>query len=87
MARRIVELDVSAPFHSQLMLPCAELIGDLLQSIQISEPKVTVLSNVTAQPVSDPAELIPLLKQQTTSTVRWKDMVLFAKESRGINTW
>jgi len=50
--RRAVKLNVSAPFHSQLMKPAEHVVRTALESIQLKSPSVPWISNVTAQPVS-----------------------------------
>ncbi len=50
--RRAVKLNVSAPFHSQLMKPAEQVVRTTLESMQLTPPCVPWISNVTAQPVS-----------------------------------
>jgi [acyl-carrier-protein] S-malonyltransferase len=50
--RRAVKLNVSAPFHSQLMKPAEDIVRATLDSFQLKNPCVPWISNVTAQPVS-----------------------------------
>jgi [acyl-carrier-protein] S-malonyltransferase len=48
-----------------------------LAASAVKAPVVPVVSNVRAAPVSDPAEIVALLVQQVTGTVRWRESVLF----------
>ncbi|KAJ3259182.1 hypothetical protein HK103_002829 [Boothiomyces macroporosus] len=48
---RSLPLPVSAPFHCSLMEPAAEIMGPALDAISFQEPKIEVISNVTAKPV------------------------------------
>ncbi len=70
-AKRVVELPVSGAFHSPLMAPAARQLADLLQAVEFRAPRVPVLTNVAAVPVSDPQQLREQLIQQMTSPVRW----------------
>jgi [acyl-carrier-protein] S-malonyltransferase len=74
--RRAIPLPVSAPFHCSLMQPAAEAMAAALASAVVNKPVVPVMANVTAAPVSDPAEIKRLLVAQVTGTVRWRECVL-----------
>ncbi|UMY17747.1 ACP S-malonyltransferase [Methylobacterium organophilum] len=73
--KRAVMLNVSAPFHCALMGPAAEAMREALQSVSMSAPKVPVYANVTAGPLSDPAQIREALVAQVTGTVRWAESV------------
>lgn len=79
--RRAIMLPVSAPFHCRLMEPAAEAMGSALDAATIQPPAVPVVSNVTAAPVSAPAEIRRLLVQQVTGMVRWRESVLAMKQA------
>lgn len=51
-ARRAIRLEVSAPFHSQLMAPAATEVTKHLRSVELSDPVIPLISNVSASPVS-----------------------------------
>lgn len=74
-ARRAMLLPVSAPFHCEMMAPAALVMQDALAEVTISAPKVPVVSNVLAKPVSDPEEIRNLLVRQITGSVRWRESV------------
>ncbi|HEX2151581.1 MAG TPA: ACP S-malonyltransferase [Stellaceae bacterium] len=74
-ARRSIMLPVSAPFHSPLMAPAAEIMAEALAETRIESPLVPVVTNVTAAPSSDPAEIRELLVAQVTRMVRWRESV------------
>jgi [acyl-carrier-protein] S-malonyltransferase len=74
--RRFVPLNVSAPFHCALMQPAAEAMAEALAATEVKPPAVPLVANVTAQPVSDPAEIKARLVEQVTGTVRWRECVL-----------
>ncbi|WP_226781010.1 ACP S-malonyltransferase [Oceaniglobus trochenteri] len=75
-AKRALLLPVSAPFHCALMAPAATAMEAALAEVTIAAPKVPVVSNVTAAPVSDPDQIRGLLVQQITGTVRWRESVV-----------
>ncbi len=84
-ARRCILLPVSAPFHCVLMAPAAKAVAEALDGITVSGPAVTLIANVTAGPVEDPADIRRLLVEQVTSMVRWRESVLYMKD-KGVDT-
>lgn len=75
-ARRVVEIKVSAPFHSRLMEPAAEKLKPLLDELRFRPVQHAVLANATAEPYpDDPAAYAELLYRQVCSPVRWTDTV------------
>jgi [acyl-carrier-protein] S-malonyltransferase len=74
--RRAVMLPVSAPFHCALMQPAADAMAAALAPVSAYAPKVPLIANVTATPVSDPNEIKANLVRQVTGTVRWRESVL-----------
>jgi [acyl-carrier-protein] S-malonyltransferase len=84
-AKRKVLLPVSAPFHSALMAPAADVMAQTLAGTRMEAPLVPLIANVTAGPVDDPSEIRRLLVEQVTSMVRWRESVLFMK-SQDVDT-
>jgi [acyl-carrier-protein] S-malonyltransferase len=74
-AKRVVMLQVSAPFHCALMRPAQDRLAELLRGLTFSEPAVRVAVNVDAVLVGDPGELRDALIRQVTGAVRWVDSV------------
>ncbi|PFG06751.1 ACP S-malonyltransferase [Bacillus sp. es.034] len=74
-AKRVIPLQVSGPFHSQLMKPAAEQFVSILDSITIKDAVVPVIANVTAEPVTGREEIKRLLIEQLYSPVQWEDTV------------
>ncbi|MDC7674604.1 ACP S-malonyltransferase [Asticcacaulis machinosus] len=68
-------LNVSAPFHCPLMQPAADEMQVALGKVAIVQPKSTLVANVTARPVSDVSQIAPLLVEQVTGRVRWRESV------------
>ena len=74
-ARRALLLPVSAPFHCSLMQPAAEAMAEALGRTAVQSPLVALYANVTAAAVADPQEIVRLLVQQVTGTVRWRESI------------
>ncbi|MCB1462036.1 MAG: ACP S-malonyltransferase [Nitratireductor sp.] len=74
-AKRAILLPVSAPFHSALMAPAADVMAEALAKVEFKAPAVPVVANVLAAPVSDPDHLRNLLVEQVTGRVRWRESV------------
>ena len=68
-------LPVSAPFHSSLMAPAAARMAEALAETKISAPSTTLVANVTAKDVANPASIRDLLVKQVTGRVRWTQSV------------
>ena len=49
--RRAILLQVSAPFHCELMSPAAEVMEEALSNVDVSPPIIPLIANVTAAPV------------------------------------
>ena len=80
-ARRSILLPVSAPFHCALMAPAAHEMEEALSQVEIREPVVPLVANVTAAPVQDPDEIRTLLVRQVTGLVRWRECVLTMRDA------
>ena len=75
-AKRVIELQVSAPFHSSLMKPAADKLAEELNKINIKDASIPVVSNVTADYVTNAAAIKELLVKQMTSPVLWEDSII-----------
>lgn len=74
-AKRVVPLDVSAPFHCELMKPAAERLSEVLDKIETSEMNAGLVANYTASVTNDSSRIKELLIKQVTSPVRWFESV------------
>lgn len=70
--RRAVRLSVAGAFHSEVMRPAAERLAAALEAVEVREPAVPVISNVTAAPVAGASEIRGLLARQLTAPVLWE---------------
>lgn len=75
--KRALPLPVSAPFHSSLMQPAADRMREALAGASIQTPKVPVVANVLAAPVTDPEAIRRHLVEQVTGSVRWRESMLW----------
>ena len=73
--KRAIKLPVSAPFHCSLMQPAAQRMQIALGDTPLQAFRLPVYANVTAAPVTDPAEEQRLLVEQITGRVRWRESV------------
>ena len=74
---RAMMLPVSGPFHSALMRPTAEVMAEALSKVSIKPPCVPLIANVTAGPVTEPAQIVRGLVEQVTGTVRWRESIAY----------
>ena len=70
-------LPVSAPFHCSLMKKAAENMKDKIENTNFLKPKPNIISNVTAKEETDVNKIKPLLIDQITSRVRWRESIDF----------
>lgn len=71
-AARAVPLRVDGPFHSPMLQGAGTKLRALLEGINIREPLIPYISNVTAQAEQAPLRMKELLGQQVYSPVRWQ---------------
>lgn len=79
-AKRAMLLEVGGAFHSPLMEPAKVGMQEYLGSVTISDPKVPVIANVTANTVLNGDEIRKLLVEQITAPVRWSQTMSFLSE-------
>ena len=79
-----IQLKVSAPFHCTLMKPAAEYMTNKINNVEFKIPKHKIISNVTADPITDPEIIKKFLIQQIYSSVKWRESILrMSKEKAG----
>lgn len=74
-AKRAVMLNVSGPFHSDLLRGAGTKLEPVLNEIEFRKPEFPYVANVTARYVTEAAEIKPLLVKQVSSSVRWQQSV------------
>lgn len=75
-AKRAMPLALSVPVHCRIQSPAADEMRAALEKIEIKTPNAILISNKTAAPMSDPAEIKEALVYQITHGVRWRESVL-----------
>lgn len=76
-AMKAIPLPVAGAFHTSIMQPAVEKLISALEGVQISAPRIPIISNVDAAPHQDPEEIRQLLVEQVVSPVRWEDSIRY----------
>ncbi len=82
--KRVLELPVSAPFHSNLMAPAVPIMQDALNDIAFSAPLVPIICNVSASEEVSRDVLKQNLIDQIVGSVRWRESIDYMV-SKGVN--
>jgi [acyl-carrier-protein] S-malonyltransferase len=85
-AKRVIPLQVSAPFHCALMQPAQDRLAPELHALKTSTPRVPIVANVDAEPKRTAAAAIDALVRQVSAPVRWEDVVR-RLASEGVTTY
>ena len=85
--RKAVELKVAGAFHSRLMQPAYERLGEVLAATEIHQPVFPVVCNVEGRPVRDADDIRRTLADQVTGSVRWADCVTCLLDDVGCDTF
>ena len=72
---KYVNLTVSAPFHCPLMKVATEKMKDKIYETKFKDPKIDIISNVTAKPVNKSDDIKKLLVEQIEKPVRWRESI------------
>ncbi|MGH2734808.1 MAG: ACP S-malonyltransferase, partial [Actinomycetota bacterium] len=72
---RSVLLQVSGPFHTVAVAAATQPLREALDAIEIREPSVPVVSNVTARSYESVEDIRSQLVRQLTSRVRWRESI------------
>jgi [acyl-carrier-protein] S-malonyltransferase len=70
-AKRVIRLPVSGAFHSPLMAGVADALHEAFEAENWADARVPVVSNVTAEPLTDAGRMRALLAEQVRSPVEW----------------
>jgi [acyl-carrier-protein] S-malonyltransferase len=74
-ARRAIKLNVSAPFHCDLMFPAQEKLAKDLQEINFSDLKFPIIENISAEANMKGERVRTALTEQVSKPVRWAQTV------------
>jgi [acyl-carrier-protein] S-malonyltransferase len=86
VAKRVIKLNVSAPFHCALMKPAQDRRAADLERLTFNEPSMPVVTNVDARPTTAPDELRDALVRQVSATVRWSESMQLLVQ-QGVDTF
>lgn len=85
VAKRVIKLKVSAPFHCALMKPAQDRLAADLETLKFKEPAIPVVTNVDARATTAPDELRDALVRQVSAPVRWvESMQLLRSYGAGV---
>lgn len=85
-AKRAMLLPVSAPFHCSLLSPAGEKLASELANITLNDMKIPVVTNVTAQCVTDKSVVKDLLVNQVSKSVLWENCIRTMLD-KGVDTF
>ncbi len=80
-AKKCVLLNVSGPWHSRCMTSAREKFAPVVQNCQFHAPRIPVINNVDAKPLSSTAELPQKLIHQLCSSVLWHQSMDYLLEA------
>ena len=79
-AKRALALAVSAPFHSRLLEPAAQVLEEALADIELQRPAMPVINNVDVNTADAPEDIVDALVRQAWHPVRWVETIRKMKE-------
>ena len=79
-ARRAMPLPVSAPFHTPLMQPAADVMAEAFETVSWHEPSFPVVSNVDGSLQASPDAIKASLVKQISSPVLWTECMNTLKQ-------
>lgn len=79
-AKRALPLPVSVPSHCKLMVPAGEKLAERLNAIEFREPAIKLVQNVSAQAVSEAAQIKANLVSQLSEPVLWTQSIALLNE-------
>ena len=85
-AKRVIALQVSAPFHCALMKPAEDRLAPELRAASSLDPRVPVVANVDAELKRTAKDSIEALIRQVSSPVRW-EAVIRRRASEGVTAY
>lgn len=74
-ARVMIPLKVSGAFHSALMEPVIAEFSETVSNVRFRSPSIPVVSNVTAQPLTDVDSIRKELVKQLRNSIQWQRSV------------
>jgi [acyl-carrier-protein] S-malonyltransferase len=74
-AKRVIPLQVSAPFHCALMKPAEVRLAPELRAVPSRDPRIPIVANVDAEAKTTAAASIDALIRQVSSPVHWQAVI------------
>ena len=75
-AKRIIPLQVSAPFHTSMLRPASERLALELKYIDINDLQIPVISNVIADYIQKKEHIRDFLKKQVMYPILWTKCIV-----------
>jgi [acyl-carrier-protein] S-malonyltransferase len=82
LKKKTIPLPVSAPFHCAMMKPAAKILEDYITDFNFHNPKIPLVSNVSAKGETSKDEIKKLLIKCVYSRVKWKEIVEFFSKNQ-----
>ena len=85
-ARALIPLKVSGAFHSALIEPVLAEFSKIVSNVRFQPPAISVISNVTARPLTDVDSIKEELVKQLRNCIQWQGSVEYMMHS-GVTTF
>jgi len=82
LKKKSIPLPVSAPFHCAMMKPAAKILEDYITDFNFNNPKIPLVSNVSAKGETSKDEIKKLLIKCVYSRVKWREIVEFFSKNK-----
>ncbi len=86
-AKRVVMLDVSAPFHSPLMKMASDVMAEEFEKITFNKPQVPLIQNTTAEIIDDEKLIKQGLIEQVCGKVKWRESMQNSAKHGSVNLY
>ncbi len=85
-ARKVIQLPISIAAHSSLMASASAEFAAAIAATSITKPKVPIIGNVSAEPLTSPEAIQQELEAQLTSSVQWTNSMRYLLRN-GVDTY
>jgi len=82
LKKKSIPLPVSAPFHCAMMKPAAKILENYITDFNFNNPKIPLVSNVSAKGETSKDEIKKLLIKCVYSRVKWREIVEFFSKNK-----
>jgi [acyl-carrier-protein] S-malonyltransferase len=79
-ARRVIPLQVSGAFHTNLMASAREGMAKAISEITFSDPRLPIIANSNATPLTSIREVKDELMRETYTSVKWQQSIAYMWE-------